>query len=650
MESIAFPSRWRVAATLLAIGIAPFAESARAQNRPVTYTADVAPLIQKYCAQCHHPGGPGPFALTTYPDARSHARQIAAVIQSRYMPPWQTEPGFGEFIGQSRPTDEESRVFRQWAEGGAPEGVHRAAPKQTWPSDAWRLGQPDLVVTPAEAFELPAGGTDVFRIFVIPVPIGTPRYVRGLEFLPGNARVVHHANLRIDRTPRSRELDAKDPAPGYDGLLARSALFPDGHFLGWTPGQAAPLLPKGLAWRLEPGSDLVVQVHMRPGGKVEPVRPSIGFFFGVDPPDRTPAMLRLGRQNIDIAAGEAYTVEDSYTLPVDVEVQAVQPHAHYRAREVRGVATLPDGTTKWLIDIKNWNFRWQHLYRYEKPFTLPKGTVLSMRYTYDNSADNPQNPVSPPARALWGQRSAEEMGDLWIQVLTRNDADLATLNRDFRPKAVREDLIGYESLIVRDPSDAGLHDDAAVLYLELGEIERAALHFAATARLTPGVASAHFNVGTVTALTGKLEAAAAEFEAAIALNPEYDKAHYSLGIIRRQLGDPSGAISSLRKAVALNAQWLAPTVDLAWILATSRASDVRSRDEAVMLATRAVALTDRPDPAVLDTLAVAYAAAGQFDAAISAAQAALAAGPPNDLAEEIRARLALYRAGKSYLR
>jgi tetratricopeptide (TPR) repeat protein len=650
MESIAFMSRWRVAASLVAIGVAPFVELAGAQNRQVTYTADVAPLIQKYCVQCHHPGGPGPFALTTYQDARSHAKQITAVIRSGYMPPWQTEPGFGEFIGQSRPTEEEVRVFRQWAESGAPEGVHRAAPKLSWPSDAWRLGQPDLVVTPAEAFELPAGGTDVFRIFVIPVPIGTPRYVRGLEFLPGNARVVHHANLRIDRTPRSRELDAKDPAPGYDGLLARSALFPDGHFLGWTPGQAAPLLPKGLAWRLEPGSDLVVQVHMRPGGKVEAVKPSIGFFFGVDPPDRSPAMLRLGRQNIDIAPGEAYTVEDSYTLPVDVDVQAVQPHAHYRAREVRGVATLPDGTTKWLIYIKNWNFRWQHLYRYEKPFALPKGTVLSMRFTYDNSAGNPQNPVSPPARALWGQRSAEEMGDLWIQVLTRNDADLATLNRDFRPKAVREDLVGYESLISREPSDPGLHDDAAVLYLELGDFEGAARHFAATARLTPDVAAVHFNVGTVTALAGKLDAAAAEFQAAIALNPDYDKAHYSLGIIRRQLGDLSGAISSLRKAVALNPQWLAPTVDLAWILATSRASDAATRAEAVNLAKRAVALTDRPDPAVLDTLAVAYSAAGQFDDAVSSAQAALAAGPTNDLAEEIRARLALYRDGKPYLR
>ena len=111
-------------------------------------------------------------------------------------------------------------------------------------------------------------------------------------------------------------------------------------------------------------------------------------------------------------------------MPVDVEVQAVQPHAHYRARSVRGDATLPDGTVKPLITIGDWDFRWQHVYRFVTPLKLPKGTRLSMRYTYDNSAENARNPEHPPKRARWGQRSSEEMGDLWIQVLTRDARDL----------------------------------------------------------------------------------------------------------------------------------------------------------------------------------------------------------------------------------
>src|SRR5439155_2777147 len=146
-----------------------------------------------------------------------------------------------------------------------------------------------------------ADGTDVFRIFVIPLPVNGLKFVRGLEFRPGNPKVVHHATIRVDQTDSSRRFDDADPAPGYTGLIAHTAMYPDGHFLGWTPGQISPLLPKGLAWRLTPGADLVVELHMQPSGKPESAQPSIGLYGGDDPPDRIPSMLRLGRQTIDIA-------------------------------------------------------------------------------------------------------------------------------------------------------------------------------------------------------------------------------------------------------------------------------------------------------------------------------------------------------------
>ena len=191
-------------------------------------------------------------------------------------------------------------------------------------------------------FVLPADGPDVSRVFVLPLPVDRQRYVRGIEFRANNPR-IHHANIRIDATPASRELDEQDAAPGYDGIIVRSAVYPDGHFLGWTPGQAAPLLPAGLAWTLEPRSDLVVQLHLVPSGKPELIQPSIGVYFTDDPPTRTPVMMRLSNQRIDIPAGRrtATSPDDSFVLPVDVEVLAVQPHAHYLAREVSGIATLP---------------------------------------------------------------------------------------------------------------------------------------------------------------------------------------------------------------------------------------------------------------------------------------------------------------------
>ena len=511
--------------------------AAPAFAQSVTFTKDVAPLLTERCGMCHHPGGSAPFSLLTYADAKRRASQIAKVTHDRLMPPWKVEPGLGPFVGQHPLSGSEIAMLEQWSDAGAPQGQETPIQNpqssirnpQSW-ADGWQLGTPDLVMTLPQAYTLPAEGTDAFHIFVIPIPTTMRRYVRGLEFRPGNPRVVHHANIRIDRTPNSRRLDAADPGPGYDGLIARSAEYPDGHFLGWTPGQAGPLLPKGLAWTLEPNTDLVVELHMQPSGKTETVVPSIGLYFGQDPPGRAPAMLRLGRQDIDIPAGDAhYTVTDSYVLPVDVDVAALQPHAHYRARQVRGEATLPDGSSKTLILIKDWDFRWQHVFRYETPLRLPKGTTLSMRYTYDNSASNPRNPQQPPARARWGQRSAEEMGDLWVQVLTHSDHDLDLLSRDFRAKVAAEDVKGYETEIEKHPADVALHDDVALLYLELGRSDAAIAHFTSSLELKPQLAAAHYNLGTALTVARRLDEAANEYRAALRIDPAYANAHNNLG-------------------------------------------------------------------------------------------------------------------------
>ncbi len=572
-------------------------------GQPVTYTRDVEPLLADRCAMCHHPGGSAPFSLLSYSDAKRHAAQIAAVTASRFMPPWKADPADGPFVGQHPLTTAEIRLLADWSGAGAPEGDARQLPAPPTFPEGWQLGTPDLVVTLPKPYTLPAEGTDVFRIFALPIPTDRVRFVRAVEFRPGNPRVVHHANIRVDRTPASRRLDEQDPAPGYEGLIARSATYPDGHFLGWTPGQVAPLLPKALAWRLDTNTDLVVELHMQPSGRPEPVSPSIGFYFSDEPGTRTPAMLRLGRQSIDIPAGDAhYTVMDSYRLPVDVELEAVQPHAHYRAHDVRGFATLPDGTTRHLIDIADWDFRWQHVYRFVTPMKLPKGTVVAMRYTYDNSDDNPRNPQRPPSRARWGQRSSDEMGDLWLQVLTRDEADLELLSRDFRPKVAAEDTLGYEIEIERHPSDAALHDDAALLYLELGRYDQAIAHFRISLALNPRSAQAHYNLGTALTLARKLGDAAAAYRAALQIDPAYANAHNNLGNVLLAEGRNDEAIRELREVVRL-----------------------------------------QPDsPGGLKNLAAAYAIDGQFTRAIETADAALRLNPPEPLAGELRRQRAAY--------
>jgi len=580
-----------------------FAAIASASAEPITYSKDIAPLVADRCAMCHHPGGSGPFSLLTYDDVKRRAALIAAVTERRYMPPWKADPANGPFVGQHPLTADEIQRVRRWADEGAVEGERGAVPAtRTW-AEGWQIGKPDLVVTLPQPYTLSPDGSDAFHIFVLPIPTNAVRFVRALEFRPGNPQVVHHANIRIDKTPASRRLDEAQPGPGYDGLIAHSAQYPDGHFLGWTPGQVAPLLPPDLAWRLETHSDLVVELHMRPSGKTESVAPSIGLYFSEAAPTRTPAMLRLGRQNIDIPAGQKeYTITDSFVVPVDVDVQAIQPHAHYRARNVRGDATLPDGTVQPLIAIADWDFRWQHVYRFVTPRHFPAGTRLSMQYTYDNSADNPRNPDQPPKRARWGQRSSDEMGDLWIQLLTKDTADLDRLVAAFRPKVLAEDVLGYEVEIEKHPDDPALHDDAALLNLELGRADAAVRHFSASLALKPDSAPAHYNLGTALTVAKRLDEAAGEYRRALQIDPAYANAYNNLGSVLLSQRRFADAIAAYREVVRLQ-----PSA-----------------------------------PNGFANLAAAYAANGQFERAIEAIDAALSLAPPEPAASEWRRQRAEY--------
>ncbi len=649
----------------------------------VTFAKDIAPIVFTRCAQCHHPGGSAPFSLLTYQMARPHATQMALLTKTRVMPPWKVAPDHEKFIGLDLLSNAEIETFQRWVAQGAREGNRRDLPATPRWTGGWQLGTPDVVVTLPKPYLLAADGSDTSRVFVLPLPVARLRYVRGIEFRAGNPR-IHHANIRVDSTPASRQLDEQDPSPGYDGIVLRSAVYPDGHFLGWTPGQAAPLLPKGLAWNLAPNSDLVVQLHLVPGGKPEFIQPSIGLYFTEDPPDQAPVMLRLSNQRIDIPAGDGhYTVMDAFVLPTDVEVLAVQPHAHYLAREVTGIATLPDGTSRTLISIPDWDLRWQHIYRYETPVSLPRGTTVSMRYRYDNSPENPRNPAVPPVRVPWGQQSREEMADFWLQVMAKDPRDRALLDRTFREKWMATDVIGLETLIQREPDRAALREDAAVLYMELHRPAEATVHFEAALKLKPDSPSAHFNVGTALAASGRLDLAVAAYQRALELRPSYAVAHNNLGTALLQLGRPQQALASFREAahidprlgeahlnagllsraagdfseavarfrqaVQLNPDWVTAVASLASVLAAAPEAAVRNPAEAVRLAEHAARLTSRRDANTLDVLAIAYAAGGDFERALTVVDEALALSPPAQLALMIRSHQALFTARRPYI-
>jgi tetratricopeptide (TPR) repeat protein/mono/diheme cytochrome c family protein len=587
----------------------------------VTFNRDIAPIIFEHCSTCHRAGEAAPFSLVTYAEVRSRATQIARATADRYMPPWKPEPGYGEFARARRLTMAEIGTIERWVAQGALEGNASDLPPAPAGTDGWRFGTPDLVVTMPEPYVLPAEGGDVFRTFVIPVPLTRPRFVRGLEFRPGATRAVHHANVKIDVSRASRRLDDEEAGPGFDGGSSREAHFPDGHFLGWTPGQM-PRLLKNTAWQLPAGSDLVVEAHMTPTGKPEPVQLRVGLYFTDDLPSLVPTMIRLGSQSIDIPPGAAdYETTDRYRLPVDVDVVAVQPHAHNLARRLEGYARLPDGTTKWLIRIPDWDFKWQDVYEYARPLTLPAGTVLEMRFTYDNSAGNARNPNRPPRRVTFGQTVSSEMGDLWLQVVARGAGDRAVLDRDYSPKMLREDIAGVEKALEAAPSDARLHADLGLCYLEAGRIGEAIAALREAARLGPRSASAHYDLGTVLLRERQHDEARRHFEMALRLKPGFAEAHNNLGIVHFTAGRYDDAIRSYRDALAAQAENVEARYNLARALTAAH-----RLDEAILSYREALRL--RPaDAEIHASIASALATLGRVDESVAHYRLALASNP-----------------------
>jgi tetratricopeptide (TPR) repeat protein/mono/diheme cytochrome c family protein len=708
-------------ASVLALALAAAACSRAPENQAPahpTFTRDIAPIVYANCATCHRPGEAAPFSLLSYADVKGRARQVAEVTASRYMPPWPPEPGHGEFQGERRLTEAQIATIKRWVETGASEGDARdLPPSPTFPA-GWQLGTPDLVVTMPEPVNVPAEGVDVFRTAIVPITIDSTKYVRAVEFRPGNPRSVHHAMIRLLRDPQSAlgTADRGFRVIESEGMLGAEAdiASPDGHVIGWAPGYSPNVAPSGMAWRLEPDTSIAIELHGQPTGKPEQVQSSVGLFFTNDAPAVTPFGLQLGSYTIDIPPGvQDYTIEDRYELPVDVDVHAIYPHAHYLGKELRAMATLPDGTEQSLIWIKDWDFNWQNAYRYRSPVRLPRGTIVRMRYAYDNSAANPRNPSNPPRHVTYGGQSTDEMGNLWMQVVTA-PRDFTALRDDYARKSAQREIEGYERLAKQQPTQGGIRRALGAAYLRANRIpdavrtlqeairlsprdatahynlahalaasnraEEAVDHFREAARLQPSFAEAHNNLGALLRQAGRLAPAEAAFRAAIVARPDFALAHNNLGSVRRVRGDRAGATAALQEAVRLDPAYadahynlgllyyeagdrpaatrhLRRTIELqpenpqgynalAWLLATAPDRTPTGVAEAVTLAQRATTLTEGKDASMLDTLGAAYAAAGDLDRAVAAAERALQVAKTTGqlpLAAQISERLATYR-------
>jgi len=530
---------------------------AAANRRQVTFNRDIAPIVFNICAKCHRPGEAGPFPLLSYDDVKSHARQIVAVTARRFMPPWLPAPSDFAFADELKLSDEQIALFREWYEAGEPQGDVEDLPPLPKFTAGWQLGKPDVILEASKPFALPAKGSDQYWNFVFRAPVAEARWVRAVEIRPGNKRLVHHANLLVDRSESARREEAA-PGDGFAGMelqIESESFDPDGHFLFWKPGALVRPEPSTMALRLDAGDDLILNTHLQPSGKAESIQPSVGLYFTQQAATEFPVLLQLEcDKQIDIPPGDKqFVVTDEFTLPVDVQLLAIYPHTHYLGKDLLAMVRMPGGEEKTLIHIPHWDLNWQAVYRYAQPVKLASGTTIVMRYTYDNSSGNSANPNDPPKRVVAGNRASDEMAHLWLQVLAMKRSDA----RSVEPVGAADPRITLEEALARhhienNADDFEAHYNLGAMLQMQGQVRDAVAQFAEAQRLRPGDATVENAFGGALLAVGRLPEAIAHLSVAAKARPDYFDAHYNLGLALARHEDFSGAVAEFHAAVQLS--------------------------------------------------------------------------------------------------
>ncbi len=392
---------------LVALNAPPVAPQALAAPN---YTQNVAPLLRTRCVGCHRTDGSAPFSLSSYGQAKRWSTMNLQVVGSRRMPPWKPSEQ-GVFHGENRLSEEEIGLLKAWDKAGSPEGPSGAVSLAVAAPAALPAGAADKLLQPARPYVVAGGAEEEYRYFVLRNPYSETKWLRGIDLKPGNPRVVHHITAFLD----SSDCAARMAAANTDGQAGYSAKhggrFRPSSVLGfWAPGMENRPMPEGTAMELPPKTNIVVQVHYVSTGKAETDRWSLGLRLADGPPKRAMTTGMIERVKLDIPAGTAaYEAIKEETLPADVTLWALMPHAHGLARRMAAEAILPDGKRRPLVSIADWDPAWQSMYWFKDAVHLPKGTHIRFAVTYDNSDANLRNPNSPPRDTHWGEGSHDEM-------------------------------------------------------------------------------------------------------------------------------------------------------------------------------------------------------------------------------------------------
>jgi hypothetical protein len=405
----------------------------------VTFSKDVAPIIQKNCQVCHRPGEVAPMSFMNYKEVRPWAKSIREKVVTREMPPWFADPKHSEFSNDCRLSQKDIDTIVAWVEGGTKEGDPKDLPPNPKYTEGWQIGKPDVVLPMTVEFQIPAEGVIPYKYFAVPTNFTEDKYVQFAEIRSGDRAHVHHViasvrypgqgdlppagELTPERLAASRQTSANAQA------RPASAEDSDGRLVGWAPGEAPQIMRPGQAKLIKKGSVLIFQVHYTTNGEPGKDRTSVGLIFSKVPVEKRVITAGAVARNLVIPPHEPnYESTATFTFQEDSHIDSLHPHMHVRGKDFKYTLIYPDGTSKVLLSVPRFDFGWQLTYFFKEEVAVPKGSRLEVVAHHDNSIKNKFNP-DPTATVRWGDQTWDEMMIGYLDY-TIDKQDLRRTSRD----------------------------------------------------------------------------------------------------------------------------------------------------------------------------------------------------------------------------
>ncbi|MEO6314565.1 MAG: cytochrome c [Chitinophagaceae bacterium] len=413
-------------------------------GQDITYYKDIAPLLETKCNSCHKVGDSGPFPLLTYEDVAKRASFIKEVTQRRYMPPWKADNHYVLFANDRSLTTSEIAMIGKWVDNKMPKGkqpVSTAVQKNSAPSTIYGR-KPDLVLKVSDTFHVTGDGLERYLVYKIPFELKDSANVEAVEFYSNNKQLIHHANYAVHSVP-DETIDIKKTLPfinlteddrrKFDQYRPYQKIMT--YYGGWIPGAGYESYPKEFGWVMPKRGVILLTIHYAPSGSDEASISGINLFFTKTPISRKVKVISfgsggIGERQIDPPFFMPANTEKKFVLEVtnpneDQSILYVWPHMHLIGKDFKAYVTSAAGDTTKLVYIPRWDFRWQEIYRFRQLVKVTRGSVIHMECTYDNTAENPFNPNSPP-KAIFSRgdmKTTDEMMTLMMIFLPYKEGD-----------------------------------------------------------------------------------------------------------------------------------------------------------------------------------------------------------------------------------